>query len=113
MLPRKRLGRRERPYVLAAPVRDLLDYAINKANPLNPMEAFTGKPSVTSTITNYGKTPAIMREVEADLKISAGLPTRAFVKSLARRHPSVAAKRPPAALWQRRASLLRACFHRF
>jgi len=68
--------------VLAAPVRDLLDYAINKANPLNPMEAFTGKPSVTSTITNYGKTPAIMREVEADLKISAGLPTRAYLSKV-------------------------------
>jgi hypothetical protein len=68
----------ERPYMLVSPVRDVLEYAITNANPTDPMLPFTAQPYVTIIIMNYGKTPAILREVGADLKISATLPTRGY-----------------------------------
>jgi hypothetical protein len=79
----------ERPYMLAAPVRDVLDYAITNANPINLAEPFTGQPYVTFGITNYGKTPAILREVGANLKISAALPTRGYFSKVLPRASTV------------------------
>jgi hypothetical protein len=72
----------ERPYMLAAPIRDNLDYAITNVNPANVVEPFTGKPYVTFRATNYGKTPAILREISADLKISATLPETAYLSKV-------------------------------
>jgi len=79
----------ERPYMLAAPVRDVLDYAITNANPASQVEPFTGRPYVTFSITNYGNTPAILREVGANLKISATLPTRGYFSKVLPRASTV------------------------
>jgi hypothetical protein len=72
-----RLG--ERPYLFVTPIHNVLQYAINDANPQNtwePFRAFGRQPFVTFNIINYGKTPAILHEISANLKISTILPLR-------------------------------------